>query len=147
MEKSLSGFHFHMVINHLRRLCSPPSPSPSSLFMLITGLVWLMSLCLTYFSPGCKVARFHLKRQMNRKDKGQMIGLDFLCSWGEGRRSVATHPHLLLLICFAFPLRIAYKLAGGPSTFSAAKGISCNWDKSTVLNLFLCPGPPCSTDH
>lgn len=50
--------------------------------MLITGLVWLMSLHFTYFRPGWEVACFHLKRQMNRKDKRQMTVLDILFSWG-----------------------------------------------------------------
>ncbi len=48
-----------MVINHLRRLRPPPAAAPPSpALMLITGLVWLMSLRLTYFKPWMKSGTF-----------------------------------------------------------------------------------------
>lgn len=89
LEKSLSGFHFHMVIKHLRRLLFPPPPHTHPALMLITGLVWLMSLCLTYFKPLLNSVTFSSEKadELQRQKTDESSWLCLLSGWGRRRHS------------------------------------------------------------
>lgn len=128
-----------MLINHLSRLChAPHTPHPPPQAADAPNRIVQDKVAPFHRFQASAAKRPFSSRQMDLKDKRQMMGLDFLLfTWGgggeRGKETPHHHHHSLTPVAIFCVFRGTQR---GSNTFSAAKEISCNWDKSTVLHPF-----------